>query len=117
MYHFFQFIAFNIKCEVPLLSSNDDYIIKMDILKAEIERKRKQLEEKELLVTVANCPTSRNYRLLLTIPLQAPGKKYFKRADLVAKETEEYRKKYGQLKTEDTESTKEAIHGKQPVMQ
>ncbi|CAH1173679.1 unnamed protein product [Phaedon cochleariae] len=45
----------------------------MDILKAEIARKRKLLEEKELL---------------------GSDKKYFKRGELIAKEQEEYRKKY-----------------------
>lgn len=46
----------------------------MNVLKAEIERKRKLLEEKKLLES---------------------GKKYFKRAELVAKEEEEYKLKYG----------------------
>lgn len=45
----------------------------MDILKAEIAKKRKQLEEKELV---------------------SSNKKYFKRGDLIANEQEEYRKKY-----------------------
>nr|CAH7721941.1 unnamed protein product [Callosobruchus chinensis] len=45
----------------------------MDILKAEIAKKRKQLEENALL---------------------APNKKYFKRGELIAKEQEEYKKKY-----------------------
>lgn len=46
----------------------------MDFLKAEIERKRKMLENKQVL---------------------GPDKKYFKRGDLVAKEKEEYLRKYG----------------------
>nr|CAG4641592.1 EOG090X03WO [Eurycercus lamellatus] len=46
----------------------------MDFLKAEIERKRKMIEEKNLTGST---------------------KKYFKRGDLVAKEKEEYIKKYG----------------------
>lgn len=46
----------------------------MDILKSEIQRKRKELEDKKLL---------------------HPSKKYFKRADLSKKEEEEYLKKYG----------------------
>lgn len=41
----------------------------MDILKAEIARKRKQLEDAKVL---------------------AEGRKYFKRADLISKEEEEY---------------------------
>nr|CAG4646159.1 EOG090X03WO [Macrothrix elegans] len=45
----------------------------MDILKAEMERKRKMLEEKKLL---------------------APNKKYFKREELVLKEKEEYMQKH-----------------------
>ncbi|CAH3984310.1 pre-mRNA-splicing factor 18 [Pieris brassicae] len=49
----------------------------MDILKAEIARKRKLLEEKNIL---------------------NPSKKYFKRSELLAKEQEEYLKKYGPQK-------------------
>ncbi|XP_022123382.1 pre-mRNA-splicing factor 18 [Pieris rapae] len=49
----------------------------MDILKAEIARKRKLLEEKNIL---------------------DPSKKYFKRSELLAKEREEYLKKYGPQK-------------------
>lgn len=45
----------------------------MEILKAEIAKKRKQLEEKQLL---------------------SNEKKYFKRQELIAKEEEEYRKKF-----------------------
>ncbi|GBP08084.1 Pre-mRNA-splicing factor 18 [Eumeta japonica] len=48
----------------------------MDILKAEIARKRKLLEEKKIL---------------------DPAKKYFKRGELLAKEQEEYLQKYGPL--------------------
>lgn len=48
----------------------------MDVLKAEIARKRKLLEEKNLLDPTKN-------------------KKYFKRGELIAKEQEEYLKKYG----------------------
>lgn len=48
----------------------------MDILKAEIARKRKLLEEKNVLIPNNN-------------------KKYFKRGDLLAKEREEYLQKYG----------------------
>ncbi|KAJ8724378.1 hypothetical protein PYW08_015852 [Mythimna loreyi] len=48
----------------------------MDILKAEIAKKRKLLEEKNLIDPTAN-------------------KKYFKRGELLAKEQEEYLKKYG----------------------
>ncbi|XP_069692653.1 pre-mRNA-splicing factor 18 [Periplaneta americana] len=46
----------------------------MEILKLEIQRKRKELEEKKLL---------------------QPAKKYFKRSELTEKEEEEYLKKYG----------------------
>ncbi|GLH12812.1 Pre-mRNA-splicing factor [Gryllus bimaculatus] len=46
----------------------------MDVLKAEIERKRKLLADKKIL---------------------DPSKKFFKRADLVAREKEEYQEKYG----------------------
>ncbi|XP_066992868.2 pre-mRNA-splicing factor 18 [Anabrus simplex] len=51
----------------------------MDILKAEIEKKRKLLVEKNIL---------------------QPNKKFFKRAELVAKEEEEYFKRYGTKHTE-----------------
>ncbi|CAB0006680.1 unnamed protein product [Nesidiocoris tenuis] len=46
----------------------------MDILKQEIERKKRQLEERKLL---------------------QPAKKYFKRSDLVKLEEQEYYEKYG----------------------
>ncbi|KAJ8984259.1 hypothetical protein NQ317_007491 [Molorchus minor] len=58
----------------------------MDILRAEIAKKRKQLEEKQIL---------------------GPEKKYFKRGDLIAKEQEEYRKKYSLLTEENDKSTKD----------
>jgi len=48
----------------------------MDIIKAEMDRKRKMLESKQIMV---------------------PGKKYFKRGDLAAKEKEEYMLKYGNI--------------------
>ena len=47
---------------------------RMDILKAEIERKKRQVEEKKVMA--------------------GPSKKYFKRSDLAAKEKEEYLSKY-----------------------
>ncbi|XP_046967156.1 pre-mRNA-splicing factor 18 [Vanessa cardui] len=55
----------------------------MDILKAEIAKKRKLLEEKNIL---------------------NPTKKYFKRGDLLAKEQEEYFKKYHSNNTEANEN-------------
>ncbi|KAJ8918938.1 hypothetical protein NQ315_016840 [Exocentrus adspersus] len=55
----------------------------MDVLKAEIAKKRKQLEEKELL---------------------GSEKKFFKRGELIAKEQEEYRKKY-RSNNEETDKT------------
>lgn len=57
----------------------------MNILKAEIEKKRKLLEENNLL---------RNNR------------KYFKRSELVSKQEEEYHKKYGQSGVEDKYDSK-----------
>ncbi|XP_014239420.1 pre-mRNA-splicing factor 18 [Cimex lectularius] len=62
----------------------------MDILKQEIERKRKLLQEKQLL---------------------QPAKKYFKRSELVQKEKEEYYEKYGgeKPKEEKEEETKSGI--------
>ncbi|KAK4883586.1 hypothetical protein RN001_006905 [Aquatica leii] len=55
----------------------------MDILKAEIAKKRKQLQDSQLVDS---------------------NKKYFKRADLVAKEVEEYRTKYGQICSEERDN-------------
>ncbi len=46
----------------------------MDFLKAEIARKRRQVQEKQVMV--------------------APEKKYFRRGDLAAKEAEEYLNKH-----------------------
>lgn len=57
----------------------------MDFLKAEIERKRRQVESSSVL---------------------APGKKYFKRGDLAAKQTEEYLKKHEE-KVKEQERKKE----------
>ncbi|XP_041377179.1 pre-mRNA-splicing factor 18-like [Gigantopelta aegis] len=54
----------------------------MDILKAEIERKKRQLENSNIL---------------------APNKKYFKRGDLAAKQAEEYWKKHSNIQEEVTE--------------
>lgn len=51
----------------------------MDILKKEIERKRKQLEDANLV---------------------GENKKYFKRGDLIAKHEEEYLKRHGLLKAQ-----------------
>ncbi|XP_045496306.1 pre-mRNA-splicing factor 18 [Colias croceus] len=55
----------------------------MNVLKAEIERKRKLLEEKNILNN---------------------SKKYFKRGDLLAKEQEEYMKKYGPQKNDEDDN-------------
>jgi len=52
----------------------------MDFLKAEIERKKKQMKDSNVL---------------------APNKKYFKRGDLAAKQEEEYWKKHKRLKVGD----------------
>lgn len=62
----------------------------MDILKAEIAKKRKLLEEKKIL---------------------APNKKYFKRGDLLAKEQEEYCEKYGTHKNEDSVNSTQTPEG------
>lgn len=43
--------------------------------------------------------------------LQGSNKKYFRRADLVAKEQEEYFKKYGHLQKEETKSTEKEHEG------
>lgn len=60
----------------------------MDILKAEIARKRKLLEEKNIIDPNKN-------------------KKYFKRGELLAKEQEEYFKKYGPVSKDTNESEHE----------
>jgi len=52
-------------------------IVKMDFLKAEIARKKKQMEDSKVM---------------------APDKKYFKRGDLAAKQEEEYWKKHKRLR-------------------
>lgn len=86
----------------------------MDILKAEIARKRKLLEEKKVLVSkiylcilvpVKVLIRSSYWNLLKRqhYILQDPtnNKKYFKRGELLAKEQEEYLKKYGPQKVEE----------------
>lgn len=62
----------------------------MDFLKAEIERKRKQIQEKNVL---------------------QPDKKYFKRGDLAAVQEAEYLAKYGP-KMEDIKGSKILIQEK-----
>ncbi|KAL3853179.1 hypothetical protein ACJMK2_016744 [Sinanodonta woodiana] len=57
----------------------------MDLLKAEIERKKRQLAESSIL---------------------APNKKYFKRGDLAAKQAEEYWRKHSQLVEQNEEDKK-----------
>ena len=57
----------------------------MNFLKAEIERKKRQLQEKQVV---------------------GPGKKYFKRSELMEKEREEYLKRH-QPKAEEVEKLKE----------
>ncbi|KAH0616428.1 hypothetical protein JD844_027516 [Phrynosoma platyrhinos] len=69
----------------------------MDILKAEIERKRKLLEEKELL---------------------AGNKKYFKRSELAKKEEEAYFERCGyKIRQEEEEEEKKAITSSNPVLE
>lgn len=55
-------------------TAENTVLIEMDFLKAEIERKRKQIQEKNVL---------------------QPDKKYFKRGDLAAVQEAEYLAKYG----------------------
>ncbi|KAF5282970.1 hypothetical protein FQA39_LY04841 [Lamprigera yunnana] len=62
----------------------------MDILKAEIAKKRKLLQDVQLVDS---------------------NKKYFKRADLLAKEIEEYRLKYGQTRYEENSNLTNASEG------
>jgi len=57
----------------------------MDILKAEIARKRKQLEEAQVL---------------------SEGRKYFKRADLISKQEEDYLMKNALEMTKESSSAK-----------
>ena len=63
---------------------------KMNFLKAEIERKRKQLQEKQVV---------------------GPDKKYFKRGDLLQKEKDEYFKRH-QPKEEDVKNLVEISEAK-----
>ncbi|XP_074644963.1 pre-mRNA-splicing factor 18-like [Tubulanus polymorphus] len=63
----------------------------MDILKAEIERKRKQIQSTNVL---------------------APEKKYFKRGDLAAKQTEEYLKKHRLLQQQHEKKEQEEVEEK-----
>ncbi|RZC39937.1 pre-mRNA-splicing factor 18 [Asbolus verrucosus] len=80
----------------------------MDILKAEIARKRKLLEEKNLLV----CKYEPNLKTYYYYSrFQCPDKKYFKRGDLLAKEQEEYCQKYGTNKNEDITNSTQAPEG------
>jgi pre-mRNA-splicing factor 18 len=53
----------------------------MEAIKAEIERKRKQLADSNVLVS--------------------GGKKYFKRSELIAKNEEDYLKRHGLLKVDE----------------
>lgn len=86
----------------------------MDILKAEIARKRKLLEEKNILVIhfiLSLCDSIQYYiklpSFLLIHMFQNPTKKYFKRGELLAKEEEEYLKKYGPQKDNESSSRTE----------
>lgn len=84
----------------------------MDILKAEIARKRKLIEEKELIDVSMDCSrmfrSSDQFTLYTAVFLTAvflcndvlllflqDSKKYFKRADLARKEEEEYYRRCG----------------------
>lgn len=60
----------------------------MEAIKAEIERKRKQLEDSKIL--------------------PAGGKKYFKRSDLMAKNEEDYLKRHGLHKVDDNDVSDQA---------
>ncbi|KAF7246584.1 Pre-mRNA-splicing factor 18 [Varanus komodoensis] len=68
----------------------------MDILKAEIARKRKLLEEKELL---------------------AENKKYFKRSELAKKEEEAYFQRCGYKIQQEEEEEEKAITSSNPVLE
>ena len=67
----------------------------MDFLKAEIERKKRQMQDKNVMA--------------------GPSKKYFKRGDLAAKEKEEYLAKHAPSK-EDLEKLQEIKQTKQESM-
>lgn len=74
----------------------------MDILKAEIERKRKLLEEKKLVVSIG---LSINWQTLyqvikhsMYLIQQSGNKKFFKRSDLLAREQEAHSEADGKQK-------------------
>ncbi|XP_061578021.1 pre-mRNA-splicing factor 18 isoform X2 [Cololabis saira] len=68
----------------------------MDILKAEIERKRKHIEEKQIL---------------------DDSKKYFKRADLARKEQEDYFRRCGYKRVEEEKEENEPSTSTNPVLE
>lgn len=93
----------------------------MDILKAEIAKKRKLLEEKNIIVSMLFIkPVSKEWYFDILINsmficrLQDPNKprKYFKRGELLAKEQEEYFKKYGLHNNQDEAEKTEASSDK-----
>lgn len=68
----------------------------MDVLKAEIAKKRKLLEEKKLVVStmcLLCCGNSHIEPFVFGRILQDDKKKFFKRGDLLSQEKEEYLKK------------------------
>ncbi len=67
----------------------------MDFLKAEIERKKRQMQEKNVM---------------------APDKKYFKRGELIEKEREEYLKKH-RPKEEDVKKVESIVEAKEKSKQ
>ena len=83
----------------------------MDVLKAEIARKRKLLEEKELVVSPEIIVKS-NSSPIGPFVYQTTNKRYFKQADLLAKDLEEYKQKYGQVDAEEDKKSVKISEGK-----
>lgn len=77
----------------------------MDILKAEIAKKRKLLEEQKLVVSLRRILALQTFKgLFFRIFFQGENKKYFKRGELIEQERKTYLEKYGS-KNDDTEET------------
>lgn len=75
----------------------------MDMIKAEIARKRKLLEEKNLVVRYLKINNNNNIHKIV---FKDNDKKYFKRSELIEKEREEYVEKYLSKETTQISSSK-----------
>ena len=92
----------------------------MDLILSEISRKDKQLTESQVIVSsVQMCWVAiirKKVQILLSHKscffLQPPGKKYFKRKDLAAKQAEDYWQKQKRLKG--IGNDEEEVRGRRP---